>query len=143
MGDLLKDTPNSQLFTVFGSPRTTLSKEKDGMFQVTMDGVDIYDPVNNAIQPTTASKVAAWFLDSDYDGQTFCITQAFFPDKTAWRKLEKALKAMIDEDVFDQFSGNTSLPFPAGKNNRCAVKVIDPRGNEVMSVHRLDGKVTY
>ena len=77
---------------------------KDDVFQVTMEGVDIYDPVNNAIQPTTANKLAAWFLDSDYDGQTFCINQAFFPDKTAWGKLKKALKAMIEDDVFDQLS---------------------------------------
>lgn len=143
MGDLLKDTPSSQLFTVFGEPRVNLQKTKDGEYVVTMAGVDIYDPVNNTIQPTQADKVAAWFLDADYDGATFCISQAFFPDKTAWDKLAKALKTLVDPQRFAAFSGTTSLPFPAGKHRRTAVKVIDPRGNEVMRVLRLDGKVTY
>jgi adenine-specific DNA-methyltransferase len=140
MGDLLKETPNSQIFTVFGTPRTELRKTKDGQFIVEMQGVDIYNPVDNTILPTSADKVAAWFLDSDYDGNTFCITQAFFPDKSAWEKLARALKGVVDEERFAAFSGTISLPFPAGKHKRVAVKVIDPRGNEVMSVHRLDDK---
>jgi adenine-specific DNA-methyltransferase len=141
MGDLLKDTPNSQIFTVFGTPRTELRPTKDGMFEVEMQGVDVYNPVDNTILPTNASKVAAWFLDSDYDGRTFCITQAFFPDKSAWEKLAKALKGTVDEGAFEALSGMVSLPFPIGKHKRAAVKVIDPRGNEVMRVHRMDGKV--
>ncbi|GFO62332.1 site-specific DNA-methyltransferase [Geomonas paludis] len=137
MGELLKETPNSQLFTVFGSPRTDITTTKDGQYVVEMQGVDIYNPVENTIIPTNADKVAAWFLDSDYDGQTFCITQAFFPDRTAWDKLAKAMKGVIDEARFAALSGTKSLPFPAGKYKRAAVKVIDPRGNEVLRVHRL------
>jgi adenine-specific DNA-methyltransferase len=145
MGDLLKETPNSQLFTVFGSPRTELKTNKDGTFVVEMQGVDIYNPVDNTIHPTRADKVAAWFLDTDYDGRTFCITQAFLPDKTAWGKIARALKGVIDEEGFAALSGTVSLPFPAGKHHQVAVKVIDPRGNEVMRVHRLPeaGGVRY
>jgi len=50
-----------------------------------MEGVDIYDPVTNTIRSTEDQRVAAWFLDGDYDGRCFCITQAFFPDKSAWK----------------------------------------------------------
>lgn len=138
MDGLLKNTASSQLFTVFGTPRTTLDHHHDGSLTVTMEGVDIYDPVANTIVPTKAEKVAAWFLDTDYDGRTFCITQAFFPDKSAWDKLARALKGYLDEERFEALSGTTSLPFEAGPHRRCAVKVIDPRGNEVMRVHRLD-----
>lgn len=105
---------------------------------VEMQGVDIYDPVTNTIHPTRADKVAAWFLDSDYDGRTFCITQAFFPDRSAWGKLERALRGTIDPDRFEALTGTVSLPFRSGKHRRVAVKVIDPRGNEVMRVLRLD-----
>jgi adenine-specific DNA-methyltransferase len=143
MGDLLKDTPNSQIFTVFGTPRTELRPAKDGMFEIEMQGVDVYNPVDNTILPTNADKVAAWFLDTDYDGRTFCITQAFFPDKSAWEKLARALKGTVDDERFEALSGKVSLPFPVGKHKRAAVKVIDPRGNEVMRVHRMDGKKTY
>jgi adenine-specific DNA-methyltransferase len=138
MNGLLKEQPGSQLFTVFGRPRTTLDgPDSEGMYRLTMEGVDIYDPVTNAIVDTGAAKVAAWFLDGDYDGRTFCITQAFFPDRSAWEKLSKALDGVVDPDRFEAFSGTVSLPFPAGQHRCAAVKIIDPRGNEVMRVHPL------
>ena len=143
MKDMLKDTPNSQLFTVFGLPRTRLEQAADGTWTVTMEGVDVYDPVANTVVSTGASKVAAWFVDTDYDGRTFCICQAFFPDKSAWEKLARALKGVVDEDAFAQFSGTASLPFPTGTHKRVAVKVIDPRGNEVLRVHALTAEAVY
>jgi adenine-specific DNA-methyltransferase len=138
MNGLLKEQPGSQLFTVFGRPRTTVKgPDGDGMYTVEMEGVDVYDPVNNTVVDTGAAKVAAWFLDSDYDGRTFCITQAFFPDRSAWEKLSKALNNVVDPERFELLSGTVSLPFAAGKHKTVAVKVIDPRGNEVMRVHAL------
>ena len=140
MGDLLKETPSSQLFTVFGMPRTELDAAANGEYIVKMEGVDIYNPVDNTVSSAGADKVAAWFVDSDYDGRTFCITQAFFPDKSAWDKIARALKGIIDADRFEKFSGTESFPFPAGDHACVAVKVIDPRGNEVMRVHNLRGQ---
>lgn len=150
MNGLLKEQPGSQLFTVFGQPRIKVrgpgrkggtgdqktGEPPEGEYTVEMQGVDIYDPVRNVVEPTNAGKVAAWFLDSDYDGRTFCITQAFFPDRSAWEKLSKALSGSgaVDVERFEAFSGTISLPFPAGKRKSIAVKVIDPRGNEVMKV---------
>jgi adenine-specific DNA-methyltransferase len=139
MGDLLKTTVSSQLFTVSGSPRTRFEKNDGGEFVVYMEGVDIYDPVTNTVRSTGAEKVAAWFLDSDYDGRCFCVCQAFFPDKSAWEKLGKALGSTLDFDAFVKLSGTISLPFPVGPHKRIAVKVIDPRGNEVMRVHNIGG----
>jgi adenine-specific DNA-methyltransferase len=138
MNGLLKEQPGSQLFTVFGQPRTRVEgPDSDGNYVVFMEGVDIYNPVDNSINPTGADKVAAWFIDGDYDGWTFCITQAFFPDRTAWEKLSKALKGVIDSEAFDILSSTISMPFPAGKHKCVAVKIIDPRGNEVMRIHKL------
>jgi adenine-specific DNA-methyltransferase len=140
MGDLLKTTVSSQLFTVSGSPRTRIEKQDNEYFVVHMEGVDIYDPVTNSVRSTGAEKVAAWFLDSDYDGRCFCVCQAFFPDKSAWEKLGKALGATLDTEAFARLSGTVSLPFPVGSHKRIAIKVIDPRGNEVMRVHRLSAE---
>lgn len=143
MGDLLKKSQvTSQIFTVFGQPRTRLTPNGGDEWTVHMDGVDIYDPVKNSIDATNAGKVAAWFVDTDYDGKVFCICQAFFPDKGAWEKLGRALKGSLDERAFDALTGTVSLPFKAGKRKTVAVKVIDPRGNEVMRVHRIGG-TTY
>ncbi|MGE3712139.1 MAG: hypothetical protein AB7G35_21035, partial [Hyphomicrobiaceae bacterium] len=139
LAGLLKEQPGAQLFTVFGQPRTELTgPDHNGDYIVRMDGVDIYNPVDNTVTPSRADKVAAWFLDTDYDGRTFCITQAFFPDKSAWGKLAKALGGVVDADAFEKLSGTESMPFPQGQHRCVAVKVIDPRGNEVMRVHRLE-----
>lgn len=136
MDGLLKDTPNSQLFTVFGTPE--IQVERDGESWVCeLVGVDIYDPVTNVVRSTKAEKVAAWFLDSDFDGRCFCVTQAFFPDQDAWEKIAKALKGSADPDAFDAFKGTRSVPFKAGTHRRIAVKVVDPRGNEVMAIRGL------
>ncbi|HSB04809.1 MAG TPA: DNA methyltransferase [Thermodesulfobacteriota bacterium] len=149
MGDLLKTTVSSQLFTVSGSPRTRIEEWKDGsasarapsdkQFVVRMEGVDIYDPVTNSVRSSGAEKVAAWFLDSDYDGRCFCVCQAFFPDQSVWDRLGRALGSTLDPDAFARLSGTVSMPFPIGPHKRIAVKVIDPRGSEVMRVHNIGG----
>ncbi|MCP4200950.1 MAG: helix-turn-helix domain-containing protein [bacterium] len=137
MDGFLKETPNSQLFTVFGQPEISTSQNGDGEWVCELVGVDIYDPLTSEVKSTGASKVAAWFLDQDYDGRCFCTTQAFFPDQKAWDKIAKALGSSADPEAFAAFEGTESLPFKAGKYNRLAVKVIDPRGNEVMAIHEL------
>jgi adenine-specific DNA-methyltransferase len=92
MGDLLKTQPGSQLFTVFSAPRLKPPlKRPDGEYSLEVEGMDVYDPVSNTLFPTDKERIAAWFLDTDYDGRTFCICQAFFPDKGKWSKLAKAL----------------------------------------------------
>jgi adenine-specific DNA-methyltransferase len=136
MEGLLKDTPNSQLFTVFGQPEIKVKETKEG-WVCTLKGVDIYNPVENTVRSSGADKVAAWFLDSDFDGRCFCITQAFFPDQNAWDKIAKALGTSADPEAFAALKGTVSLPFDKGKYGRIAVKVIDPRGNEVMAVRKL------
>lgn len=137
MDGLLKDTANSQLFTVFGQPEVSVTATEDGEWVCSLDGVDIYDPITNAVRSSDAEKVAAWFLDSDFDGRCFCTTQAFFPDQDAWEKIARALGSNADADAFAAFKGTKSLPFKAGRHKRVAVKVIDPRGNEVMAIRTL------
>lgn len=137
MGDLLRQTHSDQLFTVIGAPRTEVMKTDDGQFFVKMEGVDTYAPVDDTIESTQADKVAAWFLDTDYDGRTFCPTQSFFPNKKAWTNIARSLKTVVDEESLAAFSGTESLPFSAGNHNRIAVKVIDRRGNELMKIERL------
>lgn len=146
MGDLLKTQPGSQLFTVFSAPRVKPpSMGSDGEFTIEVEGMDVYDPVSNTLFPTDKERIAAWFLDTDYDGRTFCICQAFFPDTSKWAKLAKALGGtdVIKKNAFDALSGWTSIPFTRperlgkGESWRVAVKVIDPRGNEGMRVIQM------
>lgn len=135
VGDLLKTTRASQIFTVFGQPDVAVHAQGDGTFIVELRGVDIYDPVTGEVHSASGKDVAAWFLDTDYDGKTFHICQAFFPgDPDAWEKLQRALKAYIDPEAFEKMRGTVSFPFKPGEHNRIAVKVIDFRGNEVVRV---------
>ncbi len=137
VGDLVKTSKTTKLFTVFGLPdvKVKKEKEKDGEVTVTLTGVDIYDPVTGETNHDDGENVAAWFLDHDYDGRSFCICQAFFPGrktKNPWEKLQRALRGSIDEDKFESLRGITSIPFKPGE--KMAVKVIDDRGNEVVKV---------
>jgi adenine-specific DNA-methyltransferase len=144
MDDLLKTQPGSQIFTVFTAPRVAKpEKTKDGQWTVTIEGMDIYDPVAGTLDVCNRDRIASWFLDTDYDGRTFCICQAFFPDKSKWAKLAKALGDVgaVEEERFEALSGHTSLPFPRparelkkGEPWRVAIKVIDPRGQEGLRV---------
>lgn len=135
VGDLLKSSKATKLFTVFGLPDVRTARAKDGKVTVTLRGVDIYDPLTGETAHDDGKNVAAWFLDHDYDGRTFCICQAFFPNQRAknpWEKLQRALKGTIDEDRFEALRGTTSVPFTPGE--KVAVKVVDDRGNEVVKI---------
>ena len=125
MGDLLKETPSSQLFTVFGAPRTAIETTENGEYIVKMRGCGYLQSRREHGEFRWGCGVVTrsrrGFLDSDYDGRTFCITQAFFPDKKAWDKIARALKGVIDSEQFEKFSGTESLPFPAGEHHRVAV----------------------
>ena len=143
MDDLLKTQPGSQLFTVFSAPRVKGPMLREGgEYVVEVEGMDVYDPVSNMLFPTDRQRIAAWFLDTDYDGRTFCICQTFFPDKSKWDRLARALDDVgaVERGAFDALSGLVSLPFPRpsrlgrGQAWRVAVKVIDPRGNEGLRV---------
>jgi adenine-specific DNA-methyltransferase len=140
MNDLLKgDTKgsNQQYFTVFGLPAISVTPTDNDEFTVTLEGVDIFDPVNGTVVSTKGEKVSAWFLDSDYDGRCFCACQAFFPNQDAWEKIAKALGSSADPEAFAAFKGRKSVPFKSGAHGRIAVKAIDARGNEVMTIKML------
>ncbi|MDW8166865.1 MAG: site-specific DNA-methyltransferase [Acidobacteriota bacterium] len=139
VGDLLKTTRASQIFTVFGQPDVAVKRQADGTFIVELRGVDIYDPIKGEVHSARGNEVAAWFLDTDYDGKTFHICQAFFPgDPNAWEKLQRALRAQIDLETFERMRGTVSFPFQLGEHRRIAVKVIDFRGNEVVRVVKVE-----
>lgn len=140
MSDLLKSPRGSQLFTVFGQPDVMIKKAGDEYIAKLL-GVDIYDPTKGEVHSSKPEDVAAWFLDQNYDGYTFCITQVFFPkeatNRNPWDKLENALHGIVDKKRIETLRGTTSLPFKSGDQERIAVKVIDQRGNEVIVVKKL------
>jgi adenine-specific DNA-methyltransferase len=73
----------------------------------------------------------------------FAILAFFFSNPDAWEKLQRALKAQIDSEAFEQMRGTESFPFQPGNHKRIAVKVIDFRGNEVVRVVNLQKETPY
>jgi adenine-specific DNA-methyltransferase len=150
MGDLLKNMRSSQIFSVCGLPDVTVERvpapddaapaAKDWpYFQVTLNGLDVFDPVSQEVDHRTGNDVPAWLLDTDYNDMVFHVNQAFFPRTSAWDNLKRSLKADFDESVWAHLSGDTSAPFTLGRHGKIAVKVIDDRGNELMVVRELKG----
>ena len=106
-------------------------------YQVELLGLDVFDPITMENAHRDGNDVPAWFLDTDYNGLCFHVSQAFFPRTGAWENLKKALKGDYEESVWDHLAGTVSAPFEAGEQRQIAVKVIDDRGNELMVVEKL------
>ena len=143
MGDLLKNMRSSQVFSVCGLPEVVVSKAAPGpdkaeRWQVELLGLDTFDPVTMEADSLKPAEVPAWFLDTDYNGMVFKVRQAFFPRTGAWEALKRSLKVQFEESVWDHLAGTTSAPFEPGEQRRIAVKVIDPRGNELIAVKKLE-----
>ncbi|MES2708872.1 MAG: site-specific DNA-methyltransferase [Verrucomicrobiota bacterium] len=143
MGDLLKNMRSSHVFSVCGLPDIQIHKakpaaDKTPRWQVELLGLETFDPVTMEADSMKGKDVPAWFLDSDYNGMVFRVRQAFFPRTGAWEKLKKSLKVEFEDGVWDHLAGTTSAPFEAGEQRRVAVKVIDPRGNELLVVKKLE-----
>ncbi len=141
MGDLLKNMRSSQIFSVAGLPEIAIRQQKEKgsptKYQVELLGLDVFDPITMDVSHTSGKQVPAWFLDTDYNGLCFLVSQAFFPRTGAWDNLKKALRGEYDEAVWDDLAGDTSAPFEAGEHRQVAVKVIDYRGNELLVVKSL------
>jgi adenine-specific DNA-methyltransferase len=142
MGDeLLKKTGAGNLFTVFGEPDVKLDRDKSGKVVVTIRGVDVFDPSTGAVRTGDVDDIACWFIDTDYDGQSFFVRHAYFlyggkdTKEGPYDKLKKALRAEIDEGEWSKLYSATSQPFDAPKSGKIAVKVINHFGDEVLKVY--------
>jgi adenine-specific DNA-methyltransferase len=147
MGDLLKTTRSSQIFSVCGLPDVELRRLPPNVaggkprYQVTLRGLDVFDPVEMKAEARAGNDVPCWMLDTDHNGLVFHGCQVFFPRTAAWDGLKKALKASHDDTVWRHLSGTESAPFAAGEHDQIAVKVIDDRGNELLVVKNLKDAV--
>ncbi len=142
MGDeLLKKTGAKNagnLFMVFGEPDVTLNKLKDGQYTVTVNGVDVFDPNTGQIRNSDTKDIACWFLDTAYDEKSFFVRHAYFLGaQEPYEKLQKALRAEIDEGEWSKLYSATSVPFAVPAGGKIAVKVVNHYGDEVLKVYTV------
>lgn len=134
-----KSTTN-QSFWLMGQPDVQLTALADGLWQVEVNGFDYFDTTKGELVSGGKTKIAAWSLDTDYDGRSLFPHQFFFPmagKDEGWMKLKKDIRAELDEDLLKHFVGTVSLPFEAGANGTVAVKIVDDRGIESLKVMKL------
>ena len=139
MGDeLLKKTGAGNLFMVFGEPDVEIKKQKNGQIIAEIKGVDVYDPTTGQIRSASTDDIACWFIDTDYNGESFFVRHAYFTGaEEPYDKLKRALRADIDEAAWSSLYSTTSRPFNKPETGKIAVKVINHYGDEVLKVFEI------
>jgi len=136
MSDELKNTGRGNMFVVFGEPDVEVIDDGGPCVRVKVHGVDVFDPNTGDIRSSDTKGIAAWFIDTDYDEESFFVRHAYFLGANdPYKSLKTALQAEIDEDAWATLYSDTSRPFdrPTG-GRKVAVKVINHFGDEVMKV---------
>ncbi len=139
MADDLKNTGKGNLFVIFGEPDIDILDAEDGQVQVKINGVDVFHPSSGEVRSDGAEGIACWFIDTDYNEESFFVRHAYFLGANdPYKSLKTTLKAEINEDAWATLNSDTSRPFPKPKGGRIAVKVINHLGDEVMKVFRVE-----
>jgi adenine-specific DNA-methyltransferase len=138
MAEDLKNTGKGNLFVIFGEPDISLLPQDDGKMRIKVNGVDVFKPQTGEVVSNGADGIACWFIDTDYNEESFFVRHAYFLGANdPYSALKTTLKAEIDQEAWATLNSDTSRPFEKPKSGRIAVKVINHLGDEVMKVFKL------
>ncbi len=138
MANDLKNTGKGNLFVIFGEPDIALLPEPDGQVRVKINGVDVFHPNTGEVRSDGADGIACWFIDTDYNEESFFVRHAYFLGANdPYSSLKTTLKAEINEEAWATLHSDTSRPFDKPRSSRIAVKVINHLGDEVMKVFKV------
>lgn len=139
MGGDLKTTGSGNLFVVFGEPDLDILKDADGRLRVKITGIDVFHPSTGEIESGGPDTIAVWFIDTDYNEESFFVRHAYFLGASdPYKALRTTLKAEIDAEAWASLNSDTSRPFDKPSSGRIAVKVINHLGDEVMKVFSVE-----
>ena len=137
MADDLKNTGKGNLFVIFGEPDIDIIESGD-QIQVKVNGVDVFHPNTGEVRSDGADGIACWFIDTDYNEESFFVRHAYFLGANdPYKSLKTTLKAEINQEAWESLNSDTSRAFDKPKSGRIAVKVINHLGDEVMKVFRV------
>lgn len=140
MADDLKNTGKGNLFVIFGEPDIDVLDADDGQIKVKVNGVDVFKPQTGEVVSDGPDGIACWFVDTDYNAESFFVRQAYFLGANdPYKSLKTTLKAEINPEAWETLHSDTSRPFPKPETGRIAVKVINHLGDEVMKVFKVAG----
>jgi len=139
MAEDLKNTGKGNLFVIFGEPDIDILPAANNQVKVKINGVDVFHPNTGEIISDSADGIACWFVDTDYNEESFFVRHAYFLGANdPYKSLKTTLKAEINQEAWDTLHSDTSRPFDKPKSGRIAVKVINHLGDEVMKVYKVD-----
>jgi adenine-specific DNA-methyltransferase len=139
MADDLKNTGKGNLFVIFGEPDIEILPVPGGQIRVKVNGVDVFHPNTGEVRSDGADGIACWFVDTDYNEESFFVRHAYFLGANdPYKALKTTLKAEVNEEAWATLNSDTSRPFNKPESGRIAVKVINHLGDEVMKVFRVD-----
>ncbi|MBL4808897.1 MAG: site-specific DNA-methyltransferase, partial [Phycisphaerales bacterium] len=139
MADDLKNTGKGNLFVIFGEPDIDILDAEDGKIQVKINGVDVFHPQTGEVRSDSTDGIACWFIDTEYNEESFFVRQAYFLGANdPYKSLKTTLKSEINADAWATLNSDLSRPFSKPENGRIAVKVINHLGDEVMKVFRVE-----
>ncbi len=100
--------------------------------------LDVYDPTTGQIRSNSTDDIACWFVDTNYNGESFFVRHAYFTGADRpYDKLKRALNAEIDEAAWSSLYSTVSRPFDKPTTGHIAVKVINHYGDEVLKVYDI------
>jgi adenine-specific DNA-methyltransferase len=138
MAEDLKNTGKGNLFVIFGEPEIEIEDAGSGKIKVKVLGVDVFHPSTGEVRSNGPDEIACWFIDTDYNEESFFVRHAYFLGANdPYKSLKTSLKAEINEDAWATLHSDTSRPFDKPESGRIAVKVINHLGDEVMKVFRV------
>jgi adenine-specific DNA-methyltransferase len=138
MSGELKNTGKGNLFVIFGEPDIDILLADEGKIRVKVNGVDVFDPSTGEVRSDSSEGIACWFIDTDYNEESFFVRHAYFLGAgDPYKSLKTSLKAEINEEAWSTLYSDTSRPFAPPSSGRIAVKVINHLGDEVMKVFRV------
>lgn len=138
MADDLKNTGKGNLFVIFGEPDIDVLETEDGRIRVKINGVDVFHPTTGEVRSDGAEGIACWFIDTDYNEESFFVRHAYFLGANdPYKSLKTTLKAEINQEAWETLHSDTSRPFDKPESGRIAVKVINHLGDEVMKVFKV------
>ena len=138
MADDLKNTGKGNLFVIFGEPDIDILDDGGDSIRVRINGVDVFHPNSGEVRSDGPDGIACWFVDTDYNEESFFVRHAYFLGANdPYKALKTTLKAEIDEDAWATLNSDISRPFPRPASGRIAIKVINHLGDEAMKVFRV------
>jgi adenine-specific DNA-methyltransferase len=97
MAEDLKNTGKGNLFVIFGEPDIDLLQQADGKLCVKVNGVDVFKPQTGEVISNGTDGIACWFIDTDYNEESFFVRHAYFLGANdPYSALKTTLKAEID-----------------------------------------------